>query len=63
MSERARLGVRREWTHQLTRKKLEGNVVAQEVMVRGRLIGSVRAQKVIVQGARRRQPRSQESRR
>jgi len=49
MSERARLGVRREWTHQLTRKKLEGNVVAQEVMVRGRLIGSVRAQKVMLQ--------------
>jgi len=43
--------------------QLEGNVVAEEVMVRGRLIGSVRAQKVIVQGARRRQPRSQESRR
>ena len=29
--------------------QLEGNVVAEDVMVRGRLIGSVRAQKVILQ--------------
>ena len=29
--------------------QLEGNVVAEEVMVRGRLIGSVRAQKVMLQ--------------
>ena len=29
--------------------ELEGNVVAEDVMVRGRLIGSVRAQKVMLQ--------------
>ena len=29
--------------------QLEGNVVAEDVMVRGRLIGSVRAQKVMLQ--------------
>ena len=45
--------------------ELEGNVVAEDVMVRGRLIGSVRALKgdVAIHGPRRRQPRSQESRR